>query len=123
MRPRLSGLGPATTPISVTTVPASTPPLAPAGVTAHWTNLDPTGATDTLVASWQAADPGDSPIDQYQVKIVGSDGGGTFTQTVSGTTLTASFTGDYIPNWSVTVQAHNAFGWGPSSSAYTLGGL
>jgi hypothetical protein len=46
-----------------------------------------------------------------------------FTQTVSGTTLTASFTVDYIPNWSVIVQAHNALGWGPWSSAVTLGGL
>jgi hypothetical protein len=42
---------------------------------------------------------------------------------VSGTTLTASFTVDHIPNWSVTVQAHNAFGWGSASSAFTLGGL
>jgi hypothetical protein len=42
---------------------------------------------------------------------------------VSGTTLTANFTVDYIPNWSVTVQAHNAFGWGRASSIFTLGGL
>jgi hypothetical protein len=54
---------------------------------------------------------------------LGSDGSGTFTQTVSGTTLSASFTVDYIPNWSVTVQAHNAYGWGPLSSAFSLGGL
>jgi hypothetical protein len=59
----------------------------------------------------------------YLVTITGSDGAGTSTQTVSGTTLTASFTVDYTPNWSVTVQAHNAFGWGPSSSVFTLGGL
>ena len=45
------------------------------------------------------------------------------TQTVSGTTLIASFTVDWTPNWSVTVQAHNAFGWGPVSSVFTLGGL
>ena len=119
----LRGTSPASAPISVTTVPASVPPSAPSGVTAHWTNLDPTGTTDTLVASWQAADPGDSPIDQYRITISGSDGGGAFTQTVSGTTLTASFTVDYIPNWSVTVQAHNAFGWGPLSSPFRLGGL
>jgi hypothetical protein len=81
------------------------------------------GTNDTLVATWQAAVPGDSPIDQYQITIVGSDGAGTFMQTVSGTTLTASFTVDYIPNWSITVQAHNAIGWGPSSNAFPLGGL
>jgi hypothetical protein len=119
----IGGSSPASTPISVTTSPASIPPSAPTGVTASWANLDPTGATDTLVATWQAADPGNSPIDNYLVTITGSDGAGTFTQTVSGTTLTASFTVDYIPNWSVTVQAHNAFGWGPSSTVFRLGGL
>jgi hypothetical protein len=119
----VSGSSPASTPIRVTTSPASVPPSAPTGVPASWANLAPMGATDTLVATWQAADPGNSPIDQYLVTITGSDGAGTSTQTVSGTTLTASFTVDYIPNWSVTVQAHNAFGWGPSSSVFTLGGL
>ncbi|HEV2208032.1 MAG TPA: fibronectin type III domain-containing protein [Verrucomicrobiae bacterium] len=119
----IGGLSPGSTPLSVTTVPASLPPSAPSGVTADWANLDPTTATDTLVANWQAAVPGDSPIDQYQVTIIGSDGGGTFTQTVSGTTLTASFNVDYIPNWSVTVQAHNAVGWGSASPAVSLGGL
>jgi hypothetical protein len=119
----ISGSSPPSAPISVGTSPASIPPSAPPGVTAHWTNLDPTGTTDTIVAAWQAADPGNSPIDQYRITIVGSDGAGTFTQTVSGTTLTASFTVDFIPNWSVTVQAHNAVGWGPSSTAVTLGGL
>jgi hypothetical protein len=119
----VSGSGPASTPISVATSPATLLPSDPSGVKASWTNLDPTGATDTLVATWQAAVPGDSPIDQYRITIVGSDGSGTFTQTVSGTTLTANFTVDYIPNWSVTVQAHNAVGWGPSSAMVALGGL
>jgi hypothetical protein len=62
-------------------------------------------------------------VDEYQVTITGSDGGGTFTQTVSGTILTTYFTEDPTPNWSVTVQAHNAAGWGPVSAAYHLGGL
>ena len=93
------------------------------GVKASWTNLDPPGTTDNLVTSWLAAVPGDSPIDQYRITVIGSDNAGTFTQTVSGTTLTASFTIDFIPNWSVTVQAHNAMGWGPFSAAFTLGGL
>jgi len=119
----ISGSSPASIPINVTTSVASIQASAPAGVTARWTNVDPAGATDSLVASWQAAVPGDSPIDQYQITITGSDGAGTFTQMVSGTTLTANFTVDYIPNWSVTVQAHNAIGWGPSSSVFTLGGL
>ena len=119
----ISGSSPASAPINVTTEAASIAPSAPTSVTASWSNPDPTGTTDTLVATWPAAVPGDSPIDQYQITITGSDGAGTFTQTVSGTTLTAYFTVDYIPNWSVTVQAHNAVGWGHSSSPVTLGGL
>ena len=119
----VAGSSPPSAPITVTTSPATLLPSAPNGATASWTSLDPTGTTDTLVATWQAADPGDSPIDQYQVTIVGSDGGGTLRQTVPGTTLTASFTVDYTPNWSVTVQAHNAVGWGPSSAVFRLGGL
>lgn len=119
----ISGPGPSSVPIDVTTSPATEPPGAPTGVTAHWLIPDPSGTTDTIIASWQAADPGNSPIDQYLVKIVGSDGAGTFTQTVSGTTLTANFTVDWTPNWSLTVQAHNAFGWGPVSTTFHLGGL
>lgn len=119
----IGGASDASTPILVTTVPASVPPSAPTGLTANWANLDPSGTNDTLVATWQAAIPGDSPIDQYQITIAGSDGSGTLAQTVSGTTLTASFTVNYIPNWSVTVRAHNAVGWGPSSAIFMLGGL
>jgi len=119
----IGGSSLASAPISVTTVAASVAPSAPTSVTAVWAIADPTAATDTLIATWHAAVPGDSPIDQYQVTISGSDGGGTFTQTVSGTMLTASFTVDYIPNWSVKVRAHNAVGWGPWSTSFTLGGL
>jgi hypothetical protein len=119
----IGGTSPASLPISVTTAAASLAPSAPTGVTARWTSSDPSGTTDTLIASWNAADPGDSPIDEYQVTISGSDGAGTLSQTVSGSTLTAAFTVDFTPNWSVKVQAHNAVGWGPWSSSFSLGGL
>ena len=119
----VSGSSPPSAPVSVTTSPATVAPSAPTNVTASWSNPDPSGTNDTLIASWQAPDPGNSPIDEYLITITGSDGGGTFTQTVSGTTLTTYFTVDYIPNWSVTVQAHNAAGWGPVSSVFRLGGL
>lgn len=119
----IGGSSPASTLIRVTTVAASVAPWAPTSVLASWTDPDPAGANDTLVATWQAAVPGDSPIDQYQITIIGSDDAGTFTNTVSGTTLTARFTVDHIPNWSVTVRAHNAIGWGSSSTVVTLGGL
>jgi hypothetical protein len=119
----IGGSGPASTPVTVTTEAATVAPSAPANVVAKWTDPNPAGTNDTLVATWSAAVPGDSPIDEYQITITGSDGGGTFTQTVSGTTLTTYFTVDYIPNWTVTVKAHNAVGWGPSSTPVTLGGL
>jgi hypothetical protein len=114
------GSSPPSAPVTVTTQPASVAPAAPTGVTAYWTA--PGSTNDQLVASWTAAVPGDSPTDQYQITINGSDGGGTFTQTVAGSTLTASFTVDDIPDWSITVRAHNAAGWGPWSAAFVLGG-
>ncbi len=117
----IGGSSPASTPIFVTTTAASVVPSAPTGVTAYWTA--PGATTATLVATWNAAVPGDSPVDEYEVLISGSDGGGTFTQTVSGTTLTASFTVDWTPDWMVTVRAHNAAGWGPWSASFLLGGL
>jgi hypothetical protein len=121
----ISGSSPASAAINSTTVPASIPPSAPTGVTNHWANIDPQPPTtnDTLISAWQPAVPGNSPVDQYLITINGSDGGSTFTQTVSGTTLTTYFTVDFTPNWTVTVQAHNAAGWGPSSPPTTLGGL
>jgi hypothetical protein len=119
----LSGPGPASYPLSVTTSPPTQPPGAPTGVSATWTNQNPSGPTDTFIVTWNAADPGDSPIDQYQIQATDLDHGTSVTQTVSGTTLTASFTEDWVPDWSIKVKAHNAFGWGPWSSAYTLGGL
>ena len=119
----IGGSSPASTPTNVTTEAASVAPSAPTNVVASWSNLDPTGTNDTLVATWSAAVPGDSPVDQYQITITGSDGAGTFTQVVDGSTLTTYFTVDFVPNWTVTVQAHNAAGWGPSSTPVTLGGL
>jgi hypothetical protein len=119
----VSGPSPVSAPVTLTTGAATIAPSAPSSVVASWSNPDPSGATDTLIASWAAADPGDSPIDQYRITITGSDGGGTFTQTVDGLTLTAYFGVDFTPNWTVTVQAHNAVGWGPVSKPVTLGGL
>lgn len=117
----IGGSGVPSAPIFATTTAASVVPSAPTGVTARWGAQGAT--TATLLASWRAAIPGDSPIDQYEILITGSDGGGTFSQIVSGTSLTASFTVDYIPDWRVTVRAHNAAGWGSWSTSFTLGGL
>jgi hypothetical protein len=84
--------------------------------------LDPTGTTDSLIANWPATVPGNSPVDEYLI-LIKSDGGSSYTNTVSGDTLTTYFNVDWTPNWSVTVRAHNAAGWGPVSSTVNLGGL
>ena len=123
MSTTIGGSSPASTPISVTTSPATIPPSAPAGVLAKWASPGADPGPNTLIATWQAADPGNSPVDQYLVTITGSDGAGTLTNSVSGTILSASFNVDSTYDWSVTVQAHNAFGWGPLSSVFRLGGL
>ena len=119
----LSGSGPTSNTVSVTTGPATIPPGVPPGVSALWTNPNPTGSTDTIIASWLTADPGDSPIDQYQVQITDQENGTVYTQTVSGSTLSASFVEDWNPDWDVIVRAHNAVGWGAWSNPITLGGL
>ena len=119
----LGGSGPASVPISVGTSAATILPSAPPGLSAQWAapNADP--GPNNIIAAWQAADPGNSPVDQYLVTAVGSDGAGSLTNSVSGTTLTTSFNVDSTYNWSVKVQAHNAAGWGPVSAQFTLGGL
>ncbi len=119
----LSGSGSPSVPLEVTTSNATIPPGAPTALAATWSNPNPSGSTDTLVATWHAADPGNSPIDQYMITITDSETSNTYTQSVSGTTLGASFTVDWVPDWGVQVKAHNAFGWGPWSNVYMLGGL
>ncbi|HTO24193.1 MAG TPA: fibronectin type III domain-containing protein [Spirochaetia bacterium] len=119
----VGGTSAASAPVTVTTGAASVAPSAPTGVTARWAVADPSGSTDTLIAAWTAAEPGDSPVDQYEATITGSDGGGTFDQVVDGSTLTAYFGVDFTPNWTLTVRAHNAVGWGPWSAPVRLGGL
>ena len=99
---------------------ASTLPSPPARVAAQWTAPGQPG--DMLSVNWAAAAPGDSPIDQYKITITGSDSGGTFTQTVPGATLAASFAVSDIPDWTISVQAHNSVGWGPASASIVLGG-
>jgi hypothetical protein len=111
------GSGPPSNPVDVTTHAASTVPSAPIGVTGVW------ASNNTLLARWNAANPGNSPIDQYQVTIKDPDSGSTFTQNVSGTTLTATFMVSDVPDWTITVRAHNAAGWGPWSAPFILGGL
>ena len=115
-----AGSSPASSAVSVTTGASRTPPGPPAGVRAYWTAPGYPG--DRLVASWKAAPPGDSPTDEYRITITGSDGAGTYSRTAWGSTLTATFAVNDIPDWTIKVRAHDAAGWGPWSAPHTLGG-
>lgn len=116
-----AGTGRASTAVTITTPASAIVPSAPTGVAAQWTAPGLPG--DTLVANWLApTSAGDSPIDAYEVTITDSDAGTTVTQSVGGSSLSASFAVSDVPNWTVQVRAHNAAGWGPWSAAVTLGG-
>jgi Fibronectin type III domain len=118
------GSSPQSDALTFTSQAASVPPSAPTRVSAFWTSPG-AGAGDSIVASWAAAKPGNSPVDEYQVtiRIYDGDTTGSFSQIVSGSSLTATFTNvEDIDSWSVQVRAHNAAGWGPWSARYILGG-
>jgi Fibronectin type III domain len=111
-----AGSSPPSDAITVTTAASAAVPAAPTGVSARW------NAVDTMAVTWRAATGGDSPVDAYQVTATGSDHAGTFTQSVAGTTLSATLSVSDIPDWSIKVRAHDAAGWGPWSSTARLGG-
>jgi hypothetical protein len=118
------GSSPASTPISIATSAASTPPSAPGQVTLWWTGQVSPGPS--LGVQWVAAVPGDSPTDQYEIAVTWVDGdtpGGSYTQTVDGQTLSAYFAVDNTSVWEVQVRAHNAAGWGPWSAAVKIDGV
>lgn len=118
----IGGSSPESVPVEVNTAAATVPPSAPTGVKASWAVLDPVGTHDNIVVKWNAAVPGDSPVDKYKVAFEGSEGAGTFTKNVGGGTLTEVFGVDSRPDWSMRVRAHNAAGWGPWSKTVRLGG-
>jgi hypothetical protein len=118
------GSSPSSGALTFTSQPATVPPSAPTAVSASWA-APGTGASDSLLASWAAAYPGNSPVTAYQVtiRIYDGDTTGSFSQIVRGSARTATFAGaDDIYDWSVQVRAHNAAGWGPWSTQFILGG-
>ena len=105
-----AGTSPSSNPIQFTTGAATTRPGAPKAVVAQWLG------TSILQVSWSApANPGDSAIDQYQVKAkpydAGSGAPGKSLVMVDGSTLAVQLplNGDY--DWAIHVRAHNAAGW------------
>ncbi len=116
-----AGSSAASAPVTITTGASTIPPGAPKGVSAYWTA--PGSANDTMVVNWKAALPGDSPTDAYLVTINNPDTGDKFTQTVGGSTVTATFAVSDVPDWTIQVRARDAAGWGPLSTSYLLGGV
>ena len=118
------GPSPASAAVLVTSHASSVPPAAPTGVNASWTAPGLVG--DTLLARWQAATGGDSPVDKYQVTVVVFDGGtgapAPSSLVVSGSTLSAALAVNDVYDWNVYVRAHDAAGWGAWSAPYLLGG-
>ncbi len=116
------GTSSASNPISVSTPASKVPPSGPAGVSANWTAPQQPG--DMLAASWNPAVPGDSPVDEYQIIVSVYDPGNPvpapLSQIVSGSTLNAGFVVDDTLDWTTTVRAHNAAGWGPWSQPIVL---
>lgn len=119
----IGGSSLASAPFSLMTSPATILPSVPTNVVVQWYSPGADPGLNTIVTTWHAADPGNSPVDQYLVTATGSEGQGTYTNLVSGTTLSSYITADSNYDWSVTVQAHNAAGWGPVSAVAHLGGL
>ncbi|MGH2925340.1 MAG: fibronectin type III domain-containing protein [Solirubrobacterales bacterium] len=115
-----AGSSPPSDPATLTTAVSAIPPGAPTGVAGRWTAPGTPG--DTLLATWHAAAPGDSPTNRYRITVTDSDGGGAFTQTVGGSMRHASFDVSDVPDWTIRVRAHDAAGWGPWSARARLGG-
>ncbi len=115
------GSSAATAPVVITTGASAVPPAAPTGVSAYW--VAPGSVPDNMVVTWKAAAPGDSPTDQYTVLVTNPDTGQTYSQTVSGTTLSATLSLSDVPDYTIKVQAHDAAGWGAWSTSYLLGGV
>ncbi len=105
-----AGTSPPSDPIQVTTGAATTKPGVPRTVAAHWLGANYLGVTWGLPTN-----PGDSPIDQFQVKAkpYDADAGapGPTVVTVAGSSLAAQLTLDETYDWAIRVRAHNGAGW------------
>ena len=117
-----AGTSPASDPIQVTTGAATTKPGVPLSVAAHWLGVN------YMSVIWSTpANPGDSPIDQYQVKAKPYDAGagapGPVTVTVDGSSLGAQITLDANYDWAIKVRAHNGAGWSAWSTRVIVVGL
>jgi hypothetical protein len=117
-----TGTGPAAA-VSFTTESPTVPPGAPQSVSASWTSMD---SPANLSVSWGATDPGNSPIDSFEIQALPANSGTTspLDAVVSAPATAYSFgNADNSVTWQVTVRAHNAAGWGPWSTAVVVPGF
>jgi hypothetical protein len=114
-----TGTGPAAA-VSFTTEAPTVPPGAPQSVSASWTSAD---SPASLAVSWGTTDPGNSPIDNFEIKAVAVNSGTTSPLDAVIPAPAAAYTfynPDNSVSWRVTVRAHNAAGWGPWSTAVVV---
>lgn len=109
--------------MSFTTEAPTVPPGAPQSVKASWTSTD---SPASLAVSWGATDPGNSPLDSFEIKAVAvnSKTASPLDAVIPAPASAYSFYNpDNSVTWSVTVRAHNAAGWGAWSNPVTVPGF
>jgi hypothetical protein len=109
--------------VSFTTQAPTIAPGAPQSVSASWTTTD---SPANLSISWGATDPGNSPIDRFEIQALPMNSGTTsaLDAVISAPAGAYSFgNADNSVSWQVTVRAHNAAGWGPWSTAVLVPAL
>jgi hypothetical protein len=117
-----TGTGPAAA-VSFTTEAATIAPGAPQSVSAAWTSID---SPANLSISWGATDPGNSPIDRFEIRALPVNSGTTSALDAVIPAPASAYTFGNAANsvsWQVTVRAHNAAGWGPWSTAVVVSAL
>jgi hypothetical protein len=118
-----AGAGPASEPVEYTTPPSTVPPSAPTGLRSWWIN--PSTPIGTSIVGWTEPKPGDSAIDEYQIRAVPLEPEEATTLVLSAPAgaTEAEITANSETPWTVRVRAHNAAGWGAWSAAIERGGL
>jgi hypothetical protein len=109
--------------VGFTTEAPTVAPSAPQSISASWTSID---SPASLSVSWGATDPGNSPLDLFEIRAVGVNSGTTSPLDAVIPAPATAYT-FYNPSnsvsWQVTVRAHNAAGWGPWSTAVVVPAL
>lgn len=114
-----SGSTQPSSPLTLTTGKSVLAPGVPSGVVVSGIGIGST--TNTFTVGWSPSTYGDSPTDQYRVRIFGTDGGGIHVVTVSGTTLSTTLNvSNAGATWYIQVRAHDAAGWSAWSRALPL---